>query len=273
MEYKYFKKLGREVPALGAGTWGIGGGYWSKDTSEDKEAILTLRTGIELGITLIDTAEMYGAGHAEEIVGEAIKGFDREKLFIVTKVWQTHAKKEDVIKSAEASSKRLGTYMDLYLLHWPTSDVPLCETMKAMEELVKKGLVKNIGVSNFSVELIEDARSCLSITDIAAVQNRFSLSYRNDEESVIPYARKEGMMYMAYTPIDKGSVANNRILKQVASKYGKTPIQVALNWLIMIEPVVPIPKASKVEHIKENAGSVGWKLSKEDWDFIKRSFH
>ena len=272
MEYKYFKKLGREVPALGAGTWGIGGGYWTRDTSGDKEAIAALRTGIELGVTLIDTAEMYGAGHAEELVGEAIKGFEREKLFIVTKVWQTHARREDVIKSAEASSKRLGTYIDLYLLHWPTSEVPLCETMKAMEDLVKRGLVKNIGVSNFSVELVEEARSCLSITDIAAIQNRFSLSHRVDEETVIPYAKKEGIMYMAYTPIDKGSVANNQILKKVASKYGKTPVQVALNWLIMIEPVVPIPKASKVEHMKENVGSVGWSLSKEDWNFISKSF-
>jgi len=272
MDYKYFKKLGRKVPALGMGTWGIGGGYWTKDTSKDKESIEALRTGLELGITLIDTAEMYGAGHAEEIVSEAIKGFNREELFIVTKVWQTHARRDDVIKSAEGSCKRLGTYIDLYLLHWPSYEVPVCETMKAMEELVKKGIVKSIGVSNFSVEQIEEARSCLSIVDIAAVQNRFSLSYRKDENSVIPYAQKEGMMYMAYTPIDKGSIANNVLLKKIGEKYNKTPVQVALNWLIQIEPVVPIPKASKVEHMKENAGSVGWKLSKEDWETISKSF-
>jgi len=265
MDTKFFKKLGRSVPSLGLGTWRMG-----EDKSMDDACIAALKRGIELGATMIDTAEIYANGRAEELVGKAIKGFDRDELFIVTKVWPTHARYEHVLKAARESSKRLGTYIDLYLLHWP-SDVPICETMRAMEELVKTGLIRHIGLSNFDVKGIEEARACLKNNDIAAIQNRFSPTYRKDYSIVIPYAQKEGMMYMAYTPIEKGVLARNNLLKKVGEKYGKTPIQVALNWLICIEPVVPIPKASKIEHVEENVGAMGWRLSGEDFEEILRS--
>jgi diketogulonate reductase-like aldo/keto reductase len=259
MDTKFFKKLGRSVSSLGLGTWRMG-----EDRSMDNASVAALRRGIELGATMIDTAEMYANGRAEELVGRAIKGFERDGLFIVTKVWPTNASYEGVLKAAERSSERLGTYIDLYLLHWPSSFL-VCETMRAMEELVKKGLVRHIGLSNFDVKGIEDARACLKNTDIAAVQNRFSPAYRKDYSSVIPYAQREGMMYMAYTPIEKGALSGNRLLRKIGEKYGKTPIQIALNWLICIEPVVPIPKASRMEHVEENVGSMGWRLSGEDF--------
>lgn len=269
---KYFKLMKEYVPTLGLGTWGIGGGFWSPDTSRDKEWISALRRGIELGATLIDTAEMYGGGHSEEIVAQAIKDFDREELFIVTKLWPTHARRDDVFKAARASTRRLGTYIDLYLLHAPASDVPICETMRAMEDLIDEGVTRFIGLSNFGVEAIEEARSCLSKTDIVAIQNKFSLLDRRDEKTVILYAQREGMMYMAYTPLEKGRLARDPFLAEIGKRYGKTAAQVALNWLIVIEPVVPIPKAARIEHVEENVGAMGWRLSIEDWEAISRKF-
>lgn len=254
------------------GTWGIGGGYWVPDYSMDREWVEALRKGIELGMTLIDTAEMYGGGHAEEIVGMAIRGFKRDELFIVSKVWPSNASYDNVLKSAVASSKRLGTYIDLYLLHWPSDAAPICETIKAFEKLVDDGIIRFYGLSNFSVKGIEEARSCAKKYDVVAVQNHFSLLHRDDEKDVIPYAQREGLMYMAYTPLERGQLARNSYLENIGRKYGKTAVQVALNWLICIDNVVPIPKAASIEHVKENAGAMEWRLSKEDWLEISRVF-
>ncbi|MGC9153613.1 MAG: aldo/keto reductase [Vulcanisaeta sp.] len=270
---KYIKSIGRSVSVIGMGTWGMGGGFWSPDYSNDNNWVAALRRGIELGMTLIDTAEMYGGGHSEELVGRAIKGFPRDELFIVTKVWPNHARYDDVIRSARASQQRLGTYIDLYLLHWPAPDVPICETMKAMERLVDEGVVRFFGLSNFDVNGIEEARRCLSKYDIAAIENRYSLVHRVDEGSVIPYVQRNGMLYLAYTPIEKGAFANNEFLRDIGKRYGKTPIQVVLNWYVGIDNLVPIPKAGRIEHVEENAGAMGWRLSKEDWELISRHFH
>ncbi|MEM2921555.1 MAG: aldo/keto reductase [Candidatus Bathyarchaeia archaeon] len=272
MDAKFFKKLGRRISSLGMGTWGIGGGFWHADDSGDEESIRAMRRGIELGINVIDTAEMYGAGHAEELVKESIAGLEREELFIVTKVWQTHAKYEDVIKSARASARRLGTYIDLYLLHWPSTEVPICETMKAMESIVVDGIARNIGVSNFDLDSLKQARACLSKTDISAVQNKFNLLNREDEKTIIPYAEREGMLYIAYTPIAKGALTDNSFLTSIGAKYGKSAVQIALNWLICINSVIPIPRASKLTHMEENAGAMGWRLRQDDWDAISREF-
>ncbi|QOJ79406.1 aldo/keto reductase [Infirmifilum lucidum] len=272
MERKFVPKMGLEVAAIGMGTWDIGGGFWTPDYTRDDEWVEALRYGLELGLTLIDTAEMYGGGHAEELVGRAIRGFSREELFIVSKVWQTHAARDEVVKAAEASVKRLGTYVDLYLIHWPPEGVELCETMRGLEEAVERGYARFIGVSNFGVELIEEARSCLSHVDVVAVENKFSLLDRRDESSVIPYAEREGMLYLAYTPLEKGQLARDPFLASIGAKYGKTAAQVALNWLLGFKPVVPIPKASDKRHIKENAGAAGWRLSEEDWRLISEKY-
>ncbi len=270
-DYKFFKIIKEKIPVLGMGTWQIGGGM-SPDYSRDKEWIDVIRKGIELGLKLIDTAEIYGAGHSEELVGEAIKGYPRDELFIVSKVWPTHARSDEVFKAAQGSMKRLGTYIDLYLLHWPAEDVPICETMKAMEELIDKGYVRYIGLSNFDIKGIEEARACLSKADIAAIQNKHSLLYRKYENDVIPYCDKEGMMFMSYTPIAKGELAKDKFLDNIGKKYGKTAIQTALNWLICINPVIPIPKAGRIDHLRENAGAMGWRLKREDWEKIDKRF-
>jgi Aldo/keto reductases, related to diketogulonate reductase len=270
---KYIKSINGKVSAIGMGTWGIGGGYWSPDYSGDDEWVRVLREGIGLGMTLIDTAEMYGGGHTEEIVGRSIKGFPREELFIVSKVWPNHARYDDVLRSARASANRLGTYIDLYLLHWPAPDVPICETMRAMERLVDDGVIRFFGLSNFDVSGIEEARSCLSKYDVAAVENRYSLLHRVDESSVIPYVQRNGMLYLAYTPIEKGAFSNNEFLMGIGKKYGKTAIQVVLNWYVGIDNLVPIPKAGRVEHVRENAGAMGWRLSRDDWELISNHFH
>lgn len=270
-EYKYVKKIGR-VPALGMGTWGIGGGAWSPDYSRDRESVEVLRRGFELGITLVDTAEMYGGGHAEELVGEAVKEFDREDLFVISKVWPTNASYDSVIRSARASMRRLGSYIDLYLLHWPSESAHICDTIKAFEKLVDEGVIRFYGLSNFSVEGVESARSCSKKYDVVAIENRYSLYHRRDERDVIPYAQREGMMYIAYTPLEKGVVARDDFLREIGARYGRTAVQVALNWMIMIDNVVPIPKASKKEHIEEIAGSLGWRLNEVDWRRISERY-
>jgi diketogulonate reductase-like aldo/keto reductase len=270
-DVKCFKDIGC-ISSIGIGTWGIGGGYWTQDYSNDKLWIEVIRRAIELGVNLIDTAEMYGGGHSEEIVGIAVKGFKRENVVIVTKVWPTNASYENVLKSAKASMNRLGTYIDIYLLHWPSESVPICETIKAFEKLVDDGAIRFFGLSNFNVKGIEEARSCCRKYDVHVIQNHYSLLHRDDEESVIPYTAREGMMYMAYSPLERGALARDPYLKEIGEKYGKTATQVALNWLISIENVVPIPKAGNVKHLEENVGAMGWRLSKEDWLEISRRF-
>ncbi|MBB5253655.1 aldo/keto reductase [Sulfurisphaera ohwakuensis] len=264
-KFKWFS-----ISPLALGTWGMGGGYWSADYSNDENDIKAIVKAIELGITAIDTAEMYGNGHAEELVGKAIKNFKREELFIITKVWPNHAKYEDVIKSAIASSKRLGTYIDLYFLHWP-SNVPICETIKAFEDLVDKGVIRYFGLSNFKWKEIEKASECVKKYEIVAVENHYSLWDRGDEET-LEYANKKGLLYLAYTPIEKGRIKNDKFLSEIAKKYNKTPIQVALNWYIKIPSLVPIVKSSNISHIEENVGALGWELSDEDWKKINEHF-
>jgi len=273
LSYKDLKELNRtgcKVPAIGLGTWKIGGSM-TPDHSQDDLAIKALRHGISLGMWLIDTAEIYGGGHAEELVGEAIKIFNREKIFIVTKVWETNLRYDDVLKAAKRSLKRLKTnYIDLYLIHWPNPRIPLSETMKAMEKLVSDGLVRYIGVSNFSVKLMEEARSYLSKEDIVVNQVKYNVYDRSVERDILPYCQKEGITLMAYTPLAKGSVSTDKTLIEIGRKYGKTAAQVALNWLISKDMVIAIPKAIRIEHIEENAGAMGWRLSEEDIRYIEQ---
>lgn len=270
-DVKCFRHIGC-VSSLGMGTWGMGGGYWAPDRSRDREWVGALRMGIELGLTIIDTAEMYGGGHAEELVGQAIRGFRRDELVIVTKVWPTNASYEGTLKAAKRSAARLGTYIDVYLLHAPSGVAPLCETVRAFEKLVDEGVIRFFGVSNFDVEGVEEARACCRRYDVVAVQNRYSLLSREDEASVIPYAQREGLLYMAYTPLEGGRLARDPYLARVGRKYGKSAAQVALNWLICVENVVPVVKAANPEHLAEDAGALGWRLAREDWAEVASKF-
>ena len=267
-----FKRIGDDkVTSIGMGTWGIGG-YESPDYSRDNENIEVLRHGLNLGMNLIDTAEFYGAGHSEELVGRAIRGFDREKLFIISKVWPTHFGYSEAKKAARASAKRLGTYIDLYLLHWPgESWEKIEETLHALEELVDEGLIRYIGVSNFDLELLKRSQEAMRKYEIVANEVKYSLKDRWPETTgLLDYMKREKMALIAYTPLEKGTLARNECLVGIGRKYGKTAAQVALNYLIWEENVIAIPKAGRKEHVEENFGAMGWRLSKEDREKARR---
>ncbi|MCL7384974.1 MAG: aldo/keto reductase [Thaumarchaeota archaeon] len=280
MEYRELGRTGWKVPVLGQGTWGIGG-FHSRDDSRDSEAIAALRLGIELGMTLIDTAEAYGAGHSEEVVGKAIAGLKAE-VFVATKVSPEHLSYESVIKSAKASLSRLNIKtIDLYQVHWPNPRIPIKETMRAMERLVKDGLVRFIGVSNFSVSEMEEAMASLAREEIVSNQVEYSLLERSIEHDLLPFCEREKITVIAYSPLARGKLSEPKkylekhkadALQTLADKYGKTPSQIALNWVVRRPSVIAIPKAMKLEHVKENAGSVGWSMDSDDYDVLSRAF-
>ncbi len=272
-----FKRLGNtdlEVAAVGMGTWGIGG-FSGGITSADRHQAEALRHGIELGMTHIDTAESYGAGHSEEVVGEAVRGV-RDRVFIATKVSPEHFHYDDVIKAADRSLRRLEvSYIDLYQLHWPSPRIPIEETMRAMEHLLQNGKIRFIGVSNFSVNQLREAQEALSQAEIVSNQVEYSLMNREVERELLPYCQKEKITIIAYSPLARGELLSGRskqILHEVSTKYGRTPAQVAINWLISKSNVVAIPKAATIEHLEENAGASRWGISNDDANLLDRSF-
>jgi diketogulonate reductase-like aldo/keto reductase len=277
-----FKKLtgNTKIPVLGLGTWGIGG-KWETNTSHDKEGILAIKAAIKLGMTHIDTAEMYGVGHAEELVGKAIADFNRKKLFITTKVLSDNLGYDDLIASAKKSLKRLKTdYVDLYLIHWPNPEIPIEETMKAMDFLVEKKLTRFIGVSNFSVEELKEAQECTK-NKIVTNQIEYNLLVRNKgkfntntESEIIPYCQKNNIIVTAWRPLAEGKLAKPgfKLLDGMAEKYNKTQAQIALNWLISKKGIITIPKSINIEHIKDDLGALGWKLKKEDMQRLDKGF-
>jgi len=260
------------VPSVGMGTWGIGGfGY--TDIGRDREAIEALQQGIELGMRLIDTAELYGRGHSEELVGEAIKAFPRESVYIITKVSDRNLQYRDVIEACRRSLWRLQTdYIDLYLVHFPSYRVPLSETMKAMEDLARDGSIRSIGVSNFPLNLVQEAQHCLSNARIEANEVKYNVKSRYPEQDLLPFCRKEGITLIAYTPLEEGSLAGNSLLGSIGRKYRKSAAQVALNWLICHDNVAVISKAFQSSHLKENSEVMGWRLKQEDIEEIARAF-
>jgi diketogulonate reductase-like aldo/keto reductase len=274
MEYKNLTE-NTKIPVLGLGTWEIGGGM-SRDTSKDKEGIAAIKKAVELGYNHIDTAEMYGGGHSEELVGLAINDFDRESLFITTKVLPDHLRHNDCIKAAEGSLKRLRTdYIDLYLIHVPNPKIPIKETMRAMDTLLKQGKIRFIGVSNFSVEQLKEAQKYTE-NKIANNQIEYNLLTRhsgmynvNIESEIIPFCQENEIIITAWKPLVKGGLfrEKNKLLEEIAEKYNKTLAQIAINWLISKKNIITIPKSTNPEHLKENLGALGWKLSEED---IKR---
>ncbi|BBG23616.1 aldo/keto reductase [Sulfuracidifex tepidarius] len=257
----------KEASPVGLGTWKMGGGYWTPDYSNDGHYVSVIRHALGKGINVIDTAEMYGGGHAEELVGRAIKGLDREKIIVITKVWPSHLKFQDVIESARNSLRRLDSeYIDLYLIHWPNQEVKIEETMKAMEKLVEEGTVRCVGVSNFSVELMEEARK---FHEIEANQVEYNLNHLDPEKDLMPYCERNGIKVIAYSPLGQGRSLSDERVKKLAQKYGRTPAQIVLNYIARRS--IPIPKASSVEHVDEIASSLDFKLDDEDVKLLTRS--
>jgi diketogulonate reductase-like aldo/keto reductase len=268
-------KNGFSLPVLGYGTWRMAGGELRDYHYDDESDISSLQNAIAQGVTHIDTAEMYARGHAEEIVGTAIHKFDRKKLFIATKVWKTHLHHDDVLAACEKSLKRLQvSYIDLYFLHMPDSSVPIKETVSAMDKLKSQGLVKNIGICNANVETLQKVQETSSYK-IVCNQVHYNLLVREPERSgLLQYCQFSDILLSAWRPLEKGSIANpnNQLLQNMCKKYNKTPIQIALNWLISQENVVTITKMSGDRHQKENLGSIGWNLHSSDIEIIRREY-
>ena len=275
-----FKKLGRtdlKIPVLGLGTWGVGG-FSAKSTEDDDLAVAALRLGLDLGMRFIDTAEIYARGHSEEVVGKAIVN-QRDSVFLATKVSAENLSYDSVLKACNASLKRLETeYIDLYQVHWPNSRIPISETMKAMERLVKDGKIRYVGVSNFSVKQTKEAQEALSNLELVSNQVEYSLTERSIENGLLPYADKEEITIIAYSPLERGLISTRTsgdrwgLIDAIASKYQKTRNQVALNWLVEKSPVVAIPKAVNPQHLHENVGAQGWRMFREDSEALSKAF-
>ena len=255
MEYKELGRTGEMIPEVGLGTWRYRGGPEP------------LRLGIELGANLVDTAEMY---RNEDAVGVAIHGI-RDKVFLATKVLGSNLRYDQVLRAAERSLEALNdNVIDLYQIHSPSHSVPIAETMRAMEELVDRGMVRYIGVSNFSVAQIQEAQAAMSRYPLVCNQVLYNLRRRRIERDLIPYCEEQGITVMAYTPLADGSLAVRprmragrgwEVLEEVAREVGKTPAQVALNWCLTRPPVVVIPKTNSVARTEENCGASGWRLT------------
>ena len=233
--------------------------------SERTRQVAALRRGIELGCNMIDTAEMYADGRSEEVVAEAVKDV-RKDVFIASKVSPENLRHDDIIEACQRSLRRLKTsYIDLYQVHWPNPRVPIRETMKAMEELVRSGKIRYIGVSNFSVKQTDEARDSLSKNELVSNQVEYSLRNRAVEADVLPYCEKEKLTLIAYTPLAKGKVPSATIPQAICNKYNLTPIQVMLNWVTRSENTVAIPKSADIKHVEENASSVSVRFSEKEY--------
>lgn len=270
-----YKNLGAgyQIPAIGLGTWEMGGRE-TPDESQNHKYLDSIQFAISAGLSHIDTAAYYGDGHSERLVGQSIQAFNRSQIFITTKVWHTQLRKNDLLTSAYKSIERLKTnYIDLLLIHFPNPDVPHAESMEALNLLVEQKLVHHIGVSNYTVPQLIDALK-YSTAPIVANQVEYSLNARNVglytqnmESEIIPFCLQNNILVIAWRPLGKGKLLQLKpsdLLSKLAIKYGKTPAQIALNWVANKPGVITIPKATSQQHIIENVQAVDWNLSTQD---------
>lgn len=260
------------VPALGQGTWFLGEKKFQEE--QEKEALIS---GVQAGMTLIDTAEMYGNGKAEELIGKAIKGMDRSQLFLVSKVYPHNAGRKNIFKSCMASLERMGTdYLDLYLLHW-RGGIPLSETVSCMEQLKKEGKIRRWGVSNFDTEDMEELWSVPGGKNCAVNQVLYHVASRGIEYDLLPWMREHHVPLMAYCPLAQGGdlrrgLYQSAVLKRIAENHGATIAQVLLAFVLRDGNTIAIPRSSKKEHTLDNAGADSLILTEEDLAAIDREF-
>ncbi|BAU64387.1 aldo/keto reductase [Stanieria sp. NIES-3757] len=257
---------GRKIPILGQGTWRMG------ETASQKQAeIDALRLGIDLGMTLIDTAEMYGEGGAEKVVAEAISG-RRDRVFLVSKFYPYNASYQGVINACDRSLSRLKTdYLDLYLLHWRGS-IPLSETLEALQHLKQAGKILDYGVSNFDVDDMEEALSLPGGKAIATNQVLYNLMRRGIEWDLLPWCKDLHIPIMAYSPVEQKAFINHPKLRAIAKQHHATPTQIALNWLLKQDNIISIPKATNPNHVRENRAALDINLTEENIEEIDRIF-
>ena len=257
---------GLKVPALGLGTWQMG--------EEPRKAgieVESLKRGIDLGMTLIDTAEMYAEGGAERVVAKAIEG-RRDEVFLVSKVYPWNASREGVIAACERSLERMGTdRIDLYLLHW-RGQHPLSETVAGFETLRKQGKIGAWGVSNFDQDDMEELMELPDGANCATNQVLYNLSRRGIEYDLLPWCRERNIPVMAYSPIEQGRLARNAELIRITKAYQATPAQVALAFLVKRQGVIAIPKTANPDRIEENREAMSLEISEEDWAALDRAF-
>ncbi len=270
---------GSYMPKLGQGTWQMG-----EDDTKMQSEISGVRHGINIGINLIDTAEMYADGKAENIVGHAIEGYEREKLYIVSKVYPQNANKKRIYSSIERSLKLMGTnYVDMYLLHW-REDADLAEVVECMEDLKIQGKIKRWGVSNFDVKDMEDLWNVPNGNKCCINQILYNLGTRGIEFDLLKWQRERGVPFMAYSPVgragtlttqdgvSKAALITDRNVEEVAERYNISKVQLLLAFVMRLEDMVAIPKAVSFKHIEENAAAANIVLSDEDLEQLSRSF-
>lgn len=259
-------RSGATVPALGLGTWQMG-----EHAGKAAQEVEALRHGIDLGLTLVDTAEMYGEGGAEEIVGRAIDG-RRDDVFLVSKVYPWNASREGTIAACERSLRRMkADRIDLYLLHW-RGEQPLAETVEAFEHLRSQGKIGAWGVSNFDLGDMEELLALPDGRNCAANQVLYNLSRRGAEYDLLPWCQERGIAVMAYSPIEQGSLVRHEALIRIAKAYQATPAQVALAFLLERDGVIAIPKSSHAERVAENRGAASIDLTDDDVEALDAAF-
>ena len=259
-------RSGREIPILGQGTWRMG-----ENPRHQQAEIDALKRGIDLGMTLIDTAEMYGEGGAEKIVAEAISNC-RENIYLVSKFYPYNASYKDVIAACDRSLSRLKTdYLDLYLLHWRGS-VPLSETLSGLQHLKQAGKILDYGVSNFDTDDMEQVESLPGGQEVVTNQVLYNLMRRGIEWDLLPWCKKRHIPIMAYSPVEQQAFVNNAKLSNIATKYNATSTQIALSWLLHQENTISIPKATNPQHVRENRAALDIQLTEEDLQELDRAF-
>ena len=257
---------GDSVVALGQGTWGMG-----EDGPRHAAEVTALRLGLDLGMKLIDTAEMYGDGRAEEVVGEAIGG-RRDDVFLVSKVLPHHATRRGTVAACRASLTRLRTdRIDLYLLHW-RERVPLAETIEAFQSLVRSGDIRHWGVSNFDADDLRELVELVGGRAVAAHQVRYNLARRGIAVDLLPWCGDRQIPVMAYSPIEQGRLLDKATVRRVAARRNATAAQIGIAWILRHPGVITIPKATSPEHVRENREALDVRLTQEDLDELDRTF-
>jgi len=257
---------GERVPSLGIGTWRM-----AESRSTRSEELATLRLAIELGVTLIDTAEMYGEGRAESLIGEALAGA-RDRVFLVSKIYPRNASREGTVAACERSLTRLRTdRIDLYLLHW-RGEIALGETLEAFLRLQNQGKIRYFGVSNFDVADMRELAELQGGAGVATNQVLYNLAHRNIEHDLLPWLRQHHVPVMAYSPFDHGKLMKNRELGELARRSGRTPAQLALGWLLAQPDTIVIPKTGQRERLRENVQVLAKPLSESELAELERVF-
>lgn len=264
------------IPTYGIGTWGVGG-FFEREieigSKEEDDAIKSIQAALDRGVTHIDTAEMYAQGYSEEIIGKAIKPYDRSKLFITSKAYGHRLGNGELQKACEESLHRLGTdYLDLYLIHHPNDEIPISETAKAFNDLVDRGLVRSVGVSNFSFERLKAAQEKFEHNPLTVNQVHYSLAVREPENGMLEYCQENGIVIVAWKPLERVVSQKVNIVDLVTRRYNITPAQVAISWLTSQDNVAVIAKTASLHHLESNLEALKHPLSKEDVELLRQQY-